>query len=110
MWSATGISLAAALMTATATPAQATDAELRKFASEIGSLIAGESFCGYQLDQAAVDALILERLPPGDLSFAETLHNNVAYAKLTHDGMSPTAKSAYCAVLKAAGTSLGLIR
>lgn len=79
--------------------------ETMKLASDLGTLIAAEEFCGLSYDQAAIEAYIEKNVPADDLSFASQLNLMIQGSRFEHSSMSASAKTAHCAQIKRSAKS-----
>lgn len=83
--------------------------EAMKLASDLGSLIGSETFCGLSYNQAAIAAYIDAKAPKGDLGFAQNMSIMATGAEFMTQSMSPSAKTAHCAAITNSARHFGFI-
>lgn len=84
--------------------------ETMQLATNLGTVIAAEGFCGLSYDQAAVAAYIEKNVKPGDMSFPSTLQMMIEGSKFQHQSMSPSAKTVHCAQIKRIAITYGFAK
>jgi hypothetical protein len=100
------------------TPADDTAAALAKFqadtailglASNLGTILGSEAFCGLELDQAGIAAWVKTNVPPDRMDFQGQLQMTTMGQKAFNDSMSQSAKTAHCAAVEQSAHSAGLL-
>lgn len=84
--------------------------ETMQLATNLGTVIAAEAYCGLSYDQAAVAAYIERKVKPDDMSFPSTLQMMIEGSKFQLQSMSPSAKTAHCAQIKRIAATFGFIK
>lgn len=101
------------------TPADDPSAALAKFqadsavlslASNLGTILGSEDFCGLVLDQAGIAAWIKSNVPPDRMDFQGQLQMMTMGQKGFNDSMTASAKTAHCAAVEQSAHQAGLIR
>lgn len=92
-----------------ATPAVAQMQSL-KLATDIGTVIGSEEYCGLKFDQQAISEYVTEHADKTDLGFASTLTMMVQGTEYNISTLSPSGKTAHCAAVKVAATSFGFLK
>jgi hypothetical protein len=90
-----------------ATPAMAQ--ENLRLMGDLGSIIGSAEPCGYSLDEDAVAAFIKAKVPPTDLSFADSLRTNIGYKRSLAGEMTGLDKRVFCEATQRSAESLGLL-
>lgn len=85
------------------------DAALVGLASDLGTILGSEQFCGLHLDQAGVSAWVKQNVPPGRMDFQGQLQVMTMGQKAFNDQMSAAAKTAHCAAVEQSARQAGLI-
>lgn len=84
--------------------------ETMQLATNLGTVIAAETYCGLSYDQSAVAGYIEKNVKPGDMSFPSTLQLMIEGAKFQHQSMSPSAKTAHCAQIERIALTYGFVK
>lgn len=84
--------------------------ETMQLATNLGTVIAAEAYCGLSYDQAAVAAYIEKKVKPSDMSFPSTLQLMIEGSKFQHQSMSPSAKTAHCSQIKRIAETYGFVK
>ncbi|MEL6694179.1 MAG: hypothetical protein AAFQ12_14280 [Pseudomonadota bacterium] len=82
--------------------------EANKFAKDLASILAAESYCGLSYDPEAISALIAERVDPSVVSFAGNLDSHIWRESLNEDP-SAGMKIARCAAVEQTARHFGFI-
>ena len=90
-----GIAAAMAMVVASGA-AQAVDPAAFRVASDLGNLLASESFCGLKYDQAAIQAFVAAKVPAADMSFTGMLSGSRTATEYQFKEMTPSDKTAHC--------------
>lgn len=98
------------VLLASAHPARSASPDSDHLAIALGSVIAGEEFCGLAYDQGAIEAFIEKNVPASDMDFAESLDTMVGGSKYEQEKMGQSEKTAHCAQIRRVAKSYGLIR
>jgi hypothetical protein len=89
--------------------ARADDFATMKLAAELGDLIASETHCGMQFNQAAIERYIEEKVPDGAIGFTVTLATMIAGADYEITQMSGSQKTVQCTQARRVARKLGFI-
>ena len=79
-------------------------------AQQLGDVLASEGFCGLSYDQVATQGFIEKKVRADDLQFNSTLTLMTMGAKVQHDDLSPSGKTAHCMQTMRVAKSYGFIR
>lgn len=103
--------VAALALIAAAPPSIAeTTTETRRLASDLGSLLASEQFCGLTYDQAAISAFITANAPPDDMGFAGLMQQSIALHGYSLADITGSAKAAHCTAITQTARHYGFIQ
>lgn len=91
------------------TPALAFNVQNARVASDLGSLLASETFCELSFDHDAIDAYIDAEVDHTDMGFATDLTGQIALAEFMQADMSESAKRAHCRAIAATARTHGFI-
>jgi DhnA family fructose-bisphosphate aldolase class Ia len=91
-------------------PAQAQDMKSMNLATELGSVLAAEEFCGLSYDQAAIAAWIEKRIKADDMGFPSTLNMMTMGAEAQQKRMNASRKTAHCAQIVRIAKSFGFVK
>ena len=80
--------------------------EEQKFARELATILAGESFCSLKYEQPKVIEFINKSLPPTELQFTRTLASEISSAEISQNLMTPSVKIAHCIQVENAARQL----
>lgn len=84
--------------------------ESLELATNLGSVIAAEEYCGLNYDQAAVAVYIERKVKSGDMSFPSSLQMMIEGSKFQQQSMSASAKTAHCTQIKRIAQTYGFIK
>lgn len=84
--------------------------ESMQLATNLGTVIAAEAYCGLSYDQSAVAAYIEKNVKPSDMSFPSPLQLMIEGSKFEHQSMSSSAKTAHCAQIKRIAATYGFAK
>tara|TARA_R110002020_G_scaffold10801_22_gene41076 strand:- start:5005 stop:5337 length:333 start_codon:yes stop_codon:yes gene_type:complete len=93
-----------------AMPAQThaqSDVDSMMLASQLGSVLAAEDFCGFDFDQAAIAAFIEAKVAADDMAFPSTLSTMTDGHRYQQESMSASAKTAHCTQIGRVAVSYG---
>lgn len=91
-----------------ATPAAA-QFESMKLASELGSVLGSEAFCGLAYKQDVIAAYIEANAPKDDMGFASNLSLMVQGNEAQNQSLSTSAKTAHCTAITQTARHFGFI-
>ena len=83
------------------------DMESMMLATQLGSVLAAEDFCGLTYDQAAIAAFVEAEVAPDDMAFPSTLSAMTDGHRYQQDTMSASAKTAHCTQIGRVAASYG---
>jgi hypothetical protein len=78
-----------------------------QLATNLGTVLAAEEFCGMKYDGNAIAAFIEKNVAANDMSFPSTLKMMVDGSKFNLSGMSTSEKVAHCSQIKRIAQSYG---
>lgn len=93
-----------------ATPVLAQDMDSMTLANELGSVLAGEEFCGLDYDQEAIAAFVEAEVDADDMSFPGMLKTMTDGHMFQQSGMSASAKTANCTQIARLAKSYGFTK
>lgn len=78
-------------------------------ASQLGSVLAAEEFCGLTYDQEAIAAFINAEVAEDDLGFASMLQMQTQGLAVMQEEMNASQKTAHCAQTQRVARSYGFV-
>jgi len=78
-------------------------------ASELGTLLASETYCGLSYDPSAIETYVDTHVDPTDMGFAGTLNMVVRGTQYQLEDQSPSAKTAHCRVIARTAKHYGFV-
>ena len=85
------------------------DVRIMGLASNLGTLIGSELFCGLTFDQSAIAAWIAANVPADRMDFTGTLRLMMMGEAGNQAGMTASAKTAHCTAVSQSARHLGFI-
>ena len=82
---------------------------IMSLASNLGTLIGSESFCGLTFDQSAISAWITSNVPADRMDFPESLQMTILGEAGFQADMTASAKTAHCTAVSQSARHLGFI-
>lgn len=101
--------LASCLALTVAPAAAQSDLETMTLASNLGTVLGSEQFCGLTYDQGAIGRFIDERAPAGDMGFASFLQMSTSTQSFSNNEMSESARTAHCRAVANTARHYGFI-
>jgi hypothetical protein len=80
-----------------------------QLASELGTLLASETPCGFAYDQAAIQTYIDKNVPTSEMGFAPMLDMMVMGAEQNFSDMTESTKVAHCRAIEGTARHYGFI-
>lgn len=102
------LAIALAVLAVAAKPAMANDSQTT--AIQLGSVLAGEDFCGLSYDQAAIRSYIEKNVRADDMSFPNDLQTMTSAGELDNKDLSPSSKTAHCTQIARIAKSYGFTK
>jgi len=90
--------------------AQVDEAASLTFAMDLGNILASAEFCGIEIDDAGVSALVASRVDPADMRFPITLNMFSSVPAGHFAEMSSAQKTAHCVAVVQSATHYGLVK
>lgn len=78
-------------------------------ASELGTVLASEEFCGLTFKQVAIGAFVEKKVKSDDMEFAGNLEMQVMGSKELFKDMGQSQKTAHCTQIKRVAKTYGFI-
>jgi hypothetical protein len=87
------------------------DADRRKVAMELGSLLSSQGACSLSFNKNAVTKYIEDRVPASDMGFGASLmlHTNESQVQYQYDRMSTPSRSTHCNAIVRTARHYGFI-
>lgn len=105
----TKIMFTATILAATSVGASAQSMDSMSAASNLGSILAAESFCGLRYDQTAITNWIDQNTRPDDMSFASMLSMMTDGATYELQSMGQSQRTAHCHSVERTARHYGFI-
>lgn len=103
------LSAVLALVLFASTPADAQSLESMDLASNLGTVLASEEFCGLSYEQDAIAAFIEQNVNASDMGFASILQLMTDGHAYSLKELSPSARTAHCTQIRRVAKSYGFI-
>ena len=81
-----------------------------KTALALGTVLGSEVACGFDLDTAAVQAFVAERVDPAEMNFASSLDLMAQGTAVQVEAMTDAAKAAHCEAVTASAKHYRLMK
>lgn len=81
-----------------------------QLATNLGTVLASEEFCGLSYDQPAIESFIAEKVDADDLSFPSTLSMMTEGSEYQLKDLSKSSKTAHCAQISRLAKTYGFIQ
>ena len=81
-----------------------------RIATNLGTLLAAEEFCGLSYDQEAIGNWIDENTDPADMGFSSTLNMMTGGSAFELEDMSESSKTAHCRSIERTARHFGFIK
>lgn len=100
----------AACLAASLLASPAAEADSMDVAAQLGSVLAGEEFCGLTYDQAAIQAFIEKHVKSDDMSFPSMLQTMTSGYEIENKDLSASGKTAHCVQIARIARSYGFTK
>ena len=104
-----GVFLAGVVLLLPVSTASAQSMGSMQKATELGSILASEEFCGLSYNQDAIGSWIDEHTDPSNMGFTSTLNMMTEGSKFQMKGMSESSKTAHCRSVARTARHFGFI-